>query len=197
MPIDPDPPLAHHGGAMAPRLVPTCVLLSLLVLGTSAGTAPAKPAKPAKTPAPKAAATNDFVAAAVRRNLAGLELSQLALQRSTTPAIRRLAQQLVSDSAASYEALLGIVSEVGPTRTPETMDLEQRGVKSRLSGLSSPAFDQEYLRALKTNDERDIALYRSYAAHGDDPSLKSWASDRLPAIRKRRQLAEAAALEIR
>lgn len=168
-----------------------------LLLATNAfAAAPAtKTSKP--PPPPKAAATNQFVAAAVRRNLAGLELSQLALQRTTTPAIRRLAQQLVQDSAASYDVLLGIVNEVGPTRTPDSMDLEQREVKAQLGGLSGPAFDQAYLAALKTNDERDIALYRAYAAHGDDDLLKSWAHDRLPAIRKRRQLAEAAALEIR
>ena len=77
------------------------------------------------------------------------------------------------------------------------MDLQQRGVKSELGGLSGPAFDHAYLAALETNDERDIALYRTYAANGDDDMLKGWAHDRLPAIRKRRQLAEAATLEIR
>jgi putative membrane protein len=179
-----------------PRFLPAFAVLSALLVATSTGAA-SRPAKTAKSPAPRAAATNDFVAAAVRRNLAGLELSQLAMQRTTTPAIRRLAQQLVQDSASSYEALLGIVSEVGPTKTPDTIDLEQRAVKSRLSALSGPAFDTAYLAALKTNDDRDIALYRSYAAHGDDETLKGFANDRLPAIRKRRQLAEAAALEIR
>ena len=179
-----------------PRFLPAFAVLSALLVATSTGAA-GRPAKTAKSPAPRAAATNDFVAAAVRRNLAGLELSQLAMQRTTTPAIRRLAQQLVQDSASSYEALLGIVSEVGPTKTPDTIDLEQRAVKSRLSALSGAAFDTAYLAALKTNDDRDIALYRSYAAHGDDGTLKGFANDRLPAIRKRRQLAEAAALEIR
>jgi putative membrane protein len=179
-----------------PRALITVAALSALLVASSAGAAD-RPAQAAKSPAPRATATNDFVSAAVRRNLASLELSQLAIQRTTTPAIRRLAQQLVQDSASSYEALLGIVSEVGPTRTPDTIDLEQRGVKSRLATLSGPAFDQAYLAALKRNDERDIALYRGYAARGDDEMLKSFANDRLPAIRKRRQLAEAAALEIR
>jgi putative membrane protein len=182
-----------------PRHLPALTVTALaaaLLLVTSA-VAAGRPAKATRTPPPKAAASNDFVAAAVRRSLAGLELSQLALQRSTTPAIRRLAQQLVQDNAASYEALLGIVNEVGPTRTPDSIDLEQRGIKSQLAALSGPAFDQGYLAALKTNDDRDIALYRTYAAHGDDDVLKSWANDRLPAIRKWRQLAEAAALEIR
>lgn len=168
----------------------------MLLLATSAFAAgPTKASKPAKPP--KAAASNQFVDAAVGRNLAGLELSQLALQRTTTPAIRRLAQQLVRESASSYETLLEIASEAGPTRMPDTIDLEQRGIKSRLSSLSGAAFDQAYLAALKTIDDRDIALYRTYAAHGDDDLLKSWANDRLPAIRKRRQLAETTALEIR
>lgn len=168
-----------------------------LLLATNAFAA--GPATTASKPAtrPKAAASNQFVDAAVVRNLAGLELSQLALQRTTTPAIRRLAQQLVRESASSYESLLEVASEAGPTRTPDTIDLEQRGIKSRLSSLSGAAFDQAYLAALKMNDDRDIALYRAYGAHGDDDLLKSWANDRLPAIRKRRQLAEATALEIR
>jgi putative membrane protein len=178
------------------RVLPVCAAVCALLFASDAGAAE-RATQARKTPLPRAAAANDFVAAAVRRNLAGLELSQLALQRSTTPAVRRLAERLASDSAASYETLLGIVSDVGPTRTPDTMDLEQRGVKARLSALSGAAFDRAYLAALKTNDERDIALYRSYAAHGDDEGLKRWAGDRLPAIRKRRQLAQAAAAEIR
>ncbi len=172
------------------------VAYALLVASNVIAAGPTTKA-PKSAPPPKAAASNQFVDAAIRRNLASLELSQLALQRTTTPAIRRLAQQLERDSAASYEAILEIASAAGPTRTPDTIDLEQRGIKSRLTSLSGAAFDQGYLAALKTNDDRDIALYRAYAAHGDDDLLKGWAHDRLPAIRQRRQLAEAAALEIR
>lgn len=143
-------------------------------------------------------AADAFVEKAAGRSLAGIELSALALQRSETPAVRRLAQRAHDEHAAAYEALLGVATGAAATaKPPSTMDLEQRGVKSRLAGLRGRAFDRAYVEALRTNEDRDIALYRAYAKDGRDPGLKAWASEQLALIRKRRQLIESTLAELR
>ncbi len=144
------------------------------------------------------ATLDQFVAKAAGRSLAGIELSDLALQRSESAAVRRLANRTRADHAHTFETLLGLATGAGVTAAPpETMDLEQRGVKSRLAALSGQTFDRAYVDAVRTNDERDIALYRSYEGTATDEAVKSWVSEQLTAIRKRRQLIDATGLEIR
>jgi putative membrane protein len=144
------------------------------------------------------APTEAFVEQAAGRSLAGMELSDLALQRCESPAVRRLARRAHDEQAAAYEALLGVATGASSTlKPPSTMDLEQRGVKSRLAGLRGRAFDRAYVQALRTNEDRDIALYRSYAKDGKDEALKVWAADQLTLIRKRRQLIESTLAELK
>ena len=127
-----------------------------------------------------------------------MELSDLALQRSESPSVRRLARRAHDEHTAAYDALLGVATSATSTlKPPSTMDLEQRGVKSKLAGLRGREFDRAYVQALRTNEDRDIALYRAYAKDGKDEGLKVWANDQLTQIRKRRQLIEAALQELR
>jgi len=141
---------------------------------------------------------DQFVSQAAGRSLAGVELSDLALQRSESAAVRRLARRAHDEHAHTFDTLLGLATGAGVTAAPpETIDLEQRGIKSRLSALSGRAFDRAYVDAIRTNDDRDIALYRTYARDGGDAAFTQWVEEQLTTIRKRRQLIDAAALEIR
>ena len=144
------------------------------------------------------APTDTFVERAAGRSLAGMELSELALQRCESPSVRRLARRAHDEQAAAYEALLGVATGASSTlKPPSTMDLEQRSVKSRLAGLRGREFDRAYVQALRTNEDRDIALYRAYAKDGKDEALKAWAAEQLTMIRKRRQLIESALAELK
>ena len=137
-----------------------------------------------------------FVNGAGVRGLANVELSQLALQRSQNPEVRRLARTIVDDHLHAVDDLFWLA---GPedSKMPKTIDLEQRGIKSRLTTLTGVAFDRAYLQAIATNSARDIALYRTYAKAGGDPGLKEWAAERLPALRKQQQLATATSAALR
>lgn len=138
------------------------------------------------------AASGGFVTQAAQRGLASAELSELALQRSQHPEVRRLARRLVDQHMQAYDDLLALAGQAGFV-TPDSLDLEQRGVKSRLAGLSGVAFDRLYLQAIHTNHEREIALFRSYAKSGEDPGLKDWAAQQLPSLRRNQQLTDSVA----
>lgn len=166
--------------------IATALALTLLLVSFAASSAAER------------APTDAFVERAAGRSLAGIELSELALQRGEAPSVKRLARRAVDEHAAAYEALLGVATGATSTlKPPSSMDLEQRGVKTKLAGLRGRAFDRAYVQALRTNEDRDIALYRSYAKDGKDEGLKVWAADQLTQIRKRRQLIESALAELR
>jgi putative membrane protein len=171
------------------------VLLAAMV-GPAPTCAAAKTPHPATVQRPQHN-VDQFVATAAGRSLAGIELSELALQRSESPAVRRLARRAHDETAHTFDTLLALATGAGISAAPpETIDLEQRAIKSRLAGLHGPAFDRAYVAALRTNDDRDIALYRGYARDGHDAAFASWVQDQLTTIRKRRQLIEATDREI-
>jgi putative membrane protein len=170
---------------MRSAIATALALTVLLAAGTPASAAERAPTEP-------------FVERAAGRSLAGIELSELALQRRENATVRKLARRAVDEQAATYEALLGVATGASSTlKPPSSMDLEQRAVKSKLAALHGRAFDRAYVQALRTNEDRDIALYRAYANDGKDEALKAWANDTLALIRKRRQLIETALQELR
>lgn len=172
-------------------------LVAFLAPTASAATPRARSTPKARTIQPSAHTADQFVTQAAARSLAGLELSDLALSRSENAAVRRLATNTKAEQAHTYETLRALATGAGMTAAPpETIDLEQRGIKTRIAALSGDAFDRAYVDALRTNDDRDIALYRSYARAAKDAALKSWIDDQLVTIRRRRQRIEAAAQEV-
>ncbi len=175
----------------------TLVVVALAAVPVHAKSPRAHSTPKAPTVVPLAHTADQFVAQAAGRSLAGIELSELALGRSDSPAVRRLATATKAEQAHTYETLRALSTGAGNTAAPpETIDLEQRGIKSRLAALSGAAFDRGYIDALRTNDDRDIALYRAYAHGAKDAALKSWIDEQLVTIRKRRQRIEAAAQEV-
>lgn len=155
------------------------------------------PVSPTRTTTKAPRSVDAFVSQSAGRSLAGIELSDLALQRSDNAAVRRLARSAHDEHAHTYETLLALATGAGLSAAPpETMDLEQRGIKARLTSLQGRAFDDAYVAALRANDERDIALYRSFARTSKDEALKAWIDEQLGTIRKRRQLIDATAREL-
>jgi putative membrane protein len=172
------------------RAVALVCALALLPALAAAASPKRKAVQPART-------VDQFVARAAGRSLAGVELSDLALQRSESASVRRLARRAHDEHARTYDTLLGVATGAGISAAPPaTIDLEQRGIKARLSGLQGAAFDRAYVAALRTNDARDIALYRSFAQATKDDSLKAWIDEQLTTIRRRQQLIETTARDI-
>ena len=164
----------------------TIVIATAVATLAVAGTVLAQSASPS---------SGSFVTQSARRGLAFAELSEVALQRSQHPEVRRLAQRVRDTHLRGYDDLLALAGQAG-LETPDSIDLEQRGIKSRLTALSGAAFDREYLAALRLNQQRDIALFRSYAKSGEDPGLKDWATQQLTTLRREQQQTDAVTREL-
>jgi putative membrane protein len=166
-----------------------CALTLATIAGATGAPKKRAPVPPTRATTKSPGSVDQFVAQSAGRSLAGVELSELALQRSENAAVRRLARRAHDEHAHTYETLLALATGAGVSAAPpDTIDLEQRGIKSRLTSLQGRAFDEAYVAALRSNDERDIALYRSFAHIGKDEAFTAWINEQLTTIRKRRQL---------
>jgi predicted outer membrane protein len=89
----------------------------------------------------------EFVHDVALMNLAELELSRMALQKSTRPDVKTFAQTLIDDHAAAGDTLKSVVSDHS-SEWPSQLDEKHRKDADDLAKKQGADFDSEYLEAI-------------------------------------------------
>lgn len=134
---------------------------------------------------------NDFATSAAQANLAEIRMADLAMNKTSNPEVKNMAQHLEADHSKANEQLKQIAARMN-IGLPTKLDAKNQAEYDRLSKLSGPEFDRAYTRNQAHAHKAVIADFRREAAHGTDPELKKYASDTLPALEHHLQLADAA-----
>ncbi|WP_237172120.1 DUF4142 domain-containing protein [Pandoraea norimbergensis] len=134
-----------------------------------------------RTAQPTAGPDAEFVDKAQQAGKAEVQASQVAVQRSTNPAVKRFAQQMVTDHSKANEALRQLAAKKGvsvPNDTAVNPDIEA------LKQKKGHAFDVAYM-ALAGPDahEQAVQLFSLEADKGQDADLRGFARQTLPTIR--------------
>ena len=155
-------------------------------LGTASFTPPEANTKPQPlTP-------ETFVVRAAVTNMAEIELSQLALEKSADAAIRKYAAQLIKDHQAA-QAKLKSTAAAAKIALPGAVDDEHRMQKEKLAELVGADFDKQYVTLMHTGHERAQKLLEGASKSADlDASLKDYATQTLTTVKA--HAAEAAKL---
>jgi putative membrane protein len=128
-------------------------------------------------------ATLQYVEAAANGDMFEIQSSQLALQKSRSPQVRRFAQHMIDDHTRMSTELSSAVRTTGPSLTvPTAMDSRHQAAMSDLQGVTGRAFDRMYLTAQINAHTEALQLHQSYAQNGDDPALRRVAAGAVPVI---------------
>ncbi|AKM28896.1 hypothetical protein AB870_00240 [Pandoraea faecigallinarum] len=123
----------------------------------------------------------EFVDKAQKAGKSEVQASQLAVQRSSHPAVKRFAQQMVTDHSKANEALRQLAAKKGvsvPNDTGVNPDIEA------LKGKKGREFDVAYMNlAGPEAHEQAVTLFQTEAQKGQDPDLKAFAQKTLPTLR--------------
>lgn len=154
--------------------------------------------RPLAAPPPAAAPSGaaEFRRLALASDAFEIEASRLALQRSRNPAVRRFAQAMMRDHAASAAAMGGVTAPApagplgalvaGPAAAPATaapgLDARHAAMLKQLASLKGRAFDRAYARMQLAAHQEAVALYTAFAQGGPDPSLRGIAAETLPTL---------------
>ncbi len=157
------------------------------VLANSA--ADAKPAHPMKAHSMKAA---EFAKTVAQGGMAEVELGNLAVERARNADVKSFAQRMVDDHSKAHDELKSLAGRKNWT-LPSTLDHQHQMLKDRLSKLRDDAFDREYMKEMVKDHNHDVAMFRHYADHGDDPDLKAWAGKTLPTLEEHQAMARSTA----
>jgi putative membrane protein len=109
--------------------------------------------------------------------------SKLALDKAGKPAVRKFAQQMITAHTASTAKLKSVGGSLSPAITPDpTLSADQQQVLTDLQSKSAAEFDSAYKAAQVSGHQKTLDALKSYAASGDTPALKSFASGLVPTV---------------
>lgn len=110
-----------------------------------------------------------------------MTLSQMALQKSQDPNVRRFAQRMLNDHHMAELTLEHAAAPTGVT-THFMFDQAHQAKLDELQALSGPAFDQQFWILQRDAHAAAVAAIGDYATTGSDPGLRAWARGTLPVI---------------
>lgn len=167
------------------------VFTSLLVLsmGTLGGLAAANEhAKHATNPTEMAA--DRFVQESALGGMAEVAAGNLAIERAQNPDVKEFGRRMVQDHSKANDELKQLAARKGWS-VPTELDPKHKAMVDHFSALSGAEFDREYAKEMVKDHDHDVKVFEAYARKGDDPDLKSWATQTLPTLREHQQMAKA------
>jgi len=111
----------------------------------------------------------DFVHDVALKNSADIELSRMAFDKATTPAIKAFAQKMVDDHRAAESQLKSAVS--GSIDWPAQLDDKHKETADELAKKQGADFDREYVKAM-VEGHQDLAA--KLETRLDVKSLADW-----------------------
>jgi putative membrane protein len=146
--------------------------------GRTVGDAPDRSAPPDRS----------FVDKAAVGGMGEVELSRLAMERGQSTEVKQFARKMVEDHTKANTELGQIADKKGLT-APTQLDDEHQRALDKLSTLSGPEFDKEYMKVMAADHDATVLLFKSESKDGRDPELKSFAMKKLPVLERHDQLA--------
>lgn len=136
----------------------------------------------AMTP-PVASPGQAFANAAAASDAFEIESSKLAASKAQSAKVKRFAEEMIKAHTGSTEKLKAAASAASPAITPDPqMTPEQQQTLTDLASRSGSDFDSTYGRAQTQAHQMTLDKLKSYAATGDVPSLKAFASSLVPTV---------------
>ena len=121
-----------------------------------------------------------------------IESSKLAASSAKSAAVKSFATKMISAHTSSTAKLKGIVGGMNPSITPhDTLTAEQQSTLDSLKGKTGADFDTVYVAVQVDAHQKTLDALKNYAASGDNPQLKEFASGMVPTVTAHLNMAKA------
>ncbi len=136
-----------------------------------------------------------FATKAAQGGMAEVEMGRLALQRASDPSVKEFGQRMMTDHSMANAELRQVAAQ-NSIRLPSDVTAEQKSEMNKLSKLSGPEFDKEYMSAMVKDHEEDVKDFQTQANSGTDTEIKAFAGKTLPTLQTHLQMARDAAKKV-
>ncbi len=128
----------------------------------------------------------DYVKMAADADMYEIASSKIALRKTHNPAIKSMANELITDHTTTSKALMGALENKDRTITKPAMMMsaDNDAKVTLLRKTPKKSFDDIYLRQQLQAHQTAWALHKGYATDGTDPSLQQVAASAVPIVEK-------------
>lgn len=147
--------------------------------------------------APFTAVERDFVSKVAARNVYEIEVSKLAVEKGSSPAVRDFAQTMITHHTQMNNELVMLMSAHG-VAPPKGLAADKSTKLHRLASLPrSDAFDNGYIRVVGIEDHRNaIAAFEKARGQVRDRDLRAFIERSLLTMRMHLTMAQNAAASL-
>lgn len=132
--------------------------------------------------------TADFVHEAASSDMFEIESSKLAAQKGNE-GVKQFANQMVNDHTKTSSELKSKAQQANVS-VPSEMSSSQQRMLDKLRGVSGDDFSKQYADDQVGAHKDAVSLFERYGKGGDNPELKAWAADTLPALQHHLEMAQ-------
>lgn len=160
-------------------------MIRILPLAALALAAPAvAQLQPPPAPPEARSQAQPFLTAAGMADVYEITSSQIALQKSGNPAVKRYATELIGHHTMTTNAALKAAKQGGVTPPPPALNAQFRALISELQAASPADFDRVYIAQQIPAHQGALELQSAYSQGGDVAPLRAAAKGALPYIRQ-------------
>jgi putative membrane protein len=123
-----------------------------------------------------------FATEAGAGGLAEVELSKIALARSTNAKIKEFATMMVNDHGKANEELKTIAGAKNIT-LPMSLDEKHQKLADDLNKMTGTDFDKKYVDAMVDDHKKTLDLMEKESKDGQDAELKAFATKTAPVVK--------------
>jgi len=133
--------------------------------------------------------THNFINDAAMGGMAEVELGKLAQEKAMSQRVKNFGEMMVRDHSAANDDLKAICRKKNVT-APSDMG-KHKDHYNDLSKKNGAEFDKAYMKMMVDDHQDDIKAFEKIAENGTDPDVKTFASQKLPILRKHLDSAKA------
>jgi putative membrane protein len=132
-----------------------------------------------------------FVRDAAMGDMYEIESAKMALERSKSAEVKKLAQMIFDDHTTSSDKLKGMIATGQIKETlPTELDERRKGLLDNLRGSGGTDFDGRYIKQQIAAHHEAFTLMNGYKTVGGDPALKAFAAEVEPKIQMHLDMAQ-------
>jgi putative membrane protein len=136
-----------------------------------------------------------FTVTAANGGMTEVQVSKLALTKSTNPDVTMFAQMMVTDHSKANDELTVLAATKNITLPIAISDDNQKKI-DKLSAEGEKDFDKDYSDMMVDDHVSTVDLFKSEADNGNDSAIKAWATSTIPTLEHHLEMADSLQIRI-
>lgn len=128
------------------------------------------------------ATTEGFVPAAAMADMYEIEAGKIAVQRGQSADVKKFGQMMIDHHTKLSNDMKAALQAANIPVPPPTLDERRQGMLNNLRAAGDADFDAAYLHQQAAAHLEALTLHKTYAARGDNATLKAAAEKAQPVV---------------